>query len=235
MSPEAAAHGVPGSLPRGRGLRGSAAPSFSRRKHIDAPAHPGRKGVTLARPLEGLVHCILTSLYSGQCGCPPGHAHRVIPEIVDFLATGMPPPTRPYPTGCAPPNHRGCSADLTRFGAAHRNGTVLYAATWISSDASVRAHLPNGNLVLMVHVAKAWRTTGPWVFVGSMRWTTFCCLIEIPQAQSRKSGRERSAAQDQPGRGAMSRKTGISLFAGLWPWFSSPSSRAESAMWRGWP
>src|SRR6516165_10329936 len=100
MSPEAAAHGVPGLLPRGRGLRGSAAPSFSRRKHIDAPAHPGRKGVTLARPLKGLVHCILTSLYNGQCGCPPGHAHRVILEIVDFLATGTLPrckaSARPY-------------------------------------------------------------------------------------------------------------------------------------------
>jgi hypothetical protein len=94
----------------------------------------------------------------GNAGCPPGHAHRVIPEIVDFFsdwnATALQGVCPAIPTGCTPPNRRGCSADLTRVGAAHRNGTVLYAATWISSDASVRAHLPNGNLVLMVHVAK---------------------------------------------------------------------------------
>jgi hypothetical protein len=51
--PEAAAHGVPGSPPRGRGLRGSGAPSFSRRKRIDASAHPGWKGVTLANTATG--------------------------------------------------------------------------------------------------------------------------------------------------------------------------------------
>src|SRR5215469_9911410 len=64
--PEAAAHGVPGSLPRGRGLRGSGAPSFSRRKHIDASAHPD-----LVRPLEGSVHCILTPARIDELAPPP--------------------------------------------------------------------------------------------------------------------------------------------------------------------
>ena len=74
-------HGVPGSPPRERGLRGSGAPSFSRRKHIDAPAHPGRKGVTLARPLEGTMHCILRQPASMNSRRHHSRSQRDVREI----------------------------------------------------------------------------------------------------------------------------------------------------------